>query len=146
MNGIVNIIHTVDNYWTYILVALGLIIYAVRYIKNYMKMTDSEKLKEQERLVKIALEKVKVIMPNLTAIAEEEWNHLDKAGIIKRSEVINKIYEQYPILKEYYDQEWLVNQLDIIINEALKEIRDITRNVEPSDVFTENMKEDREVE
>ena len=104
-------------------------------------MSKTEKEEEQKRLVELALSKVKEIMPSLTARAEEGWNHLDKSGVIKRSEVINKIYEQYPILKEYYDQEYLTTQIDLIINEALKEIRNITRVEIPTDVFTENMKE-----
>ena len=127
MAGIVNILDTINNYWTYILIIVGIVIYMANYYKKYQAMTEEEQLDERKRLVDLALSKVKEILPSLVALAEEDWNHLEKSGIIKRSQVVNNIYEQYPILKEYTNQAWLTKKIDEYIDAALKDIRNITR-------------------
>lgn len=127
MAGIVNILDTINNYWTYALIIVGIVIYMANYYKKYQAMTEEEQLDERKRLVDLALSKVKEILPSLVALAEEDWNHLEKSGIIKRSQVVNNIYEQYPILKEYTNQAWLTKKIDEYIDAALKDIRDITR-------------------
>lgn len=127
MAGIVNILDTVNNYWTYILIIVGIVIYMANYYKKYQAMTKEEQFDERKRLVDLALSKVKEILPSLVALAEEDWNHLEKSGIIKRSQVVNNIYEQYPILKEYTNQVWLTKKIDEYIDAALKDIRNITR-------------------
>lgn len=52
----------------------------------------------------------------------EEWN---KAGSIKRSQVINQIYGDYPILSKVIDQKALIEWIDETIDESLKTLREI---------------------
>ena len=144
MNGLEKFISDVAMSYPYIVLAVCIILYIIYSIKKYNKMSEEEKNEEQERLIKIALEKVKEIIPFLTANAEENWNHLVKSGIIKRGEVIDAIYEKYPILKEYYDQEKITAEIDKIIDEALVNIRSITRNNTVS-YITESTESDGEV-
>ena len=50
------------------------------------------------------------------------WN---KAGKIKRSEVITQIYDKYPVLKEVLNQEELVAYIDAEIDNALKNLEEV---------------------
>jgi hypothetical protein len=127
MQGIVKLIQDLILYWPYVILFVCIIGFVINYINNYKKLSEKDKENERKRLLNLTLKKIQDIMPYLTANAEENWNHLDKSGIIKRSEVLNIIYESYPILKELYDEEWIVSEIDRIINQTLLDIRKITR-------------------
>ena len=49
----------------------------------------------------------------------ESWN---KAGSIKRSQVIQKIFEKYPILTKVSNQTEIIEWIDETINISLKEL------------------------
>ena len=57
--------------------------------------------------------------------AEVEYQDYVKAGEIKRSQVIQKIYADFPILARVQDQEQLVAWIDEQIDNALKTLRKI---------------------
>ena len=52
----------------------------------------------------------------------EEWN---KAGSIKRSQVINVIYEKYPVLTKVANQEDIIAWIDTEIDNALVTLREV---------------------
>lgn len=52
----------------------------------------------------------------------EDWN---KAGSIKRAQVIQKIFTDYPVLSKVANQEELIKWIDTMIDESLKELRKI---------------------
>ena len=54
----------------------------------------------------------------------EEWN---KAGSIKRSQVIGQIYKEYPILSKIVNQSELIEWIDNEINISLKTLREIIK-------------------
>ena len=57
--------------------------------------------------------------------AEIDYNDWAKSGSIKRAQVIQKIYADYPILAKVTDQETLIAWIDAEINNSLKELRKI---------------------
>ena len=64
-----------------------------------------------------------------------------KTGSIKRSQVIQKIFEDYPILSKISDQKYVINWIDEVIADALKTLREITaKNQEINDNVDETSK------
>ena len=55
-------------------------------------------------------------------ISYEEWT---KAGNIKRAQVIQIIYEKYPILSKVADQNEVIGWIDKTIDDSLKTMREI---------------------
>ena len=67
------------------------------------------------------LEVVRASVLKLMTDAEIDFSSYKKAGEIKKSQVINNIYKQFPILTKYKDQETLQAEIsDIIENEMCK--------------------------
>lgn len=60
----------------------------------------------------------------------EEWS---KAGSIKRSQVIEQIYEEYPILSKVVDKTALTEWIDATIDTALETLREIVAENEKAD-------------
>lgn len=108
-----------DN-WTLILVVIGLIVGGVRKIKTYLSLSDDEKLE----VIKKQISEKMLKMITDAEINFEDWN---KAGAIKRSQVIGKIFDQYPILSKIVDQAEIITWIDNEINESLKELRKIIK-------------------
>ena len=50
----------------------------------------------------------------------EDWN---KAGSIKRSQVIKEIFKEYPVLSKVTNQEEIIQFIDDAIDNSLKELR-----------------------
>lgn len=124
LNGINRFVDFVNNNWTLIVIVIGMIITLINRIKTFVKMSEEDQINTIKTLIKeTMLEKV-----TNAEIAYEDWI---KAGAIKRSQVMNEIYEQYPILYQVVDQEDLIKWIDDAIEEALKTMRDIfTKNTE----------------
>ena len=61
----------------------------------------------------------------LISDAEIDYESWNKAGSIKRAQVIQKIFADYPILAKVTDQEKLVEWIDETIDTSLKELRKI---------------------
>jgi hypothetical protein len=68
--------------------------------------------------------------------SEFEYEDLVKSGSIKRSKVIKEIFEDYPILGEIVNQEYIIEFIDNAINEGLEELRNIVEQNEDSFVIT----------
>ena len=66
--------------------------------------------------------------------AEVDYKTWEKAGSIKRAQVIQKIFSEYPVLAKVSNQEEIVQFIDNAINESLKELRKIvSENQETSE-------------
>ena len=65
----------------------------------------------------------------LKMISDAEANYADwnKAGEIKRSQVIKEIYERYPILSKAINQEEMIAWIDNEIDNSLKTLREIIK-------------------
>lgn len=75
----------------------------------------------EEANINQILEVVRASVLKLMTDAEIDFSSYKKAGEIKKSQVINNIYKQFPILTKYKDQETLQAEIsDIIENEMCK--------------------------
>lgn len=118
LNGLQNFLEFINNNWTTIIVIIGLLIAIYRKARDFFSKSNDEK-------VAIAKAQIKETMLRMVTEAEvtyEEWN---KAGSIKRSQVIEEIYKEYPILSKVVDQTALVEWIDETIDESLKTLREI---------------------
>ena len=116
------------------LVAIATLLFAL-YIKikntvhKWKEMNEEEKQKEIQRQIEIAKKAISNYILSLVAAAEVNWEG-SKLGSIKRAQVIEKIYKEYPILLEVVDQEELLKFIDEHINEALVIVREKLRREE----------------
>ena len=105
LNFIKDVLEAANNYWTLVVVIIGLSIALYEKIKKYLQTSKEEKIEMAKAALKENLLKY-------MADAEIEWSDYEKSGEIKRAQVISKIYEDYPILKEYLKQEELIKYID----------------------------------
>ena len=89
--------------------------------------TDYIKFKSlsSEDKIKVILRIVKAEILKYMSDAEVEWKDYEKSGIIKKSQVISKIYEKYPTLADYVDQEWLICQIEKIIEDNMNNMNSV---------------------
>lgn len=121
MDGIKNFLSFINDNWTSVMVIIGLALAIYKKAANYFSKSTDEK---------IAIAKAQITERILKMIADaevdfEEWN---KAGSIKRSQVIGEIFEKYPILSKAASQKEIIDWLDDEINESLKTLRDVVAN------------------
>lgn len=117
-NGIKNFLEFLNANWTVIAVILGLAVALIQRVKVFIGKTDEEK-------IQIAKKQIKEIMLKMVSEAELDFEDWNKAGAIKRSQVISQIYEMYPILSKVIDQNELIKWLDMEINTSLQTLEDI---------------------
>lgn len=121
LNGVQNFLMLVNDNWTTIVVVIGLAIAVVRKAKNYFANSDDEKVE----IAKAQIRETILRMVTEAEIDYEEWN---KAGSIKRSQVIGQIYADYPVLSKVVDQQALTAWIDETIDESLKTLREVVSN------------------
>lgn len=114
----------VEN-WTMIcaVIVIGIAVY--EYVKNFLKKSKEEQEAIIRQQIEIAKEQVSEIMLKLVTEAEKDYREWIEAGEIKRAQVIDAIFEKYPILLMVTNQAELIAWLDDTIDEALKKMRKI---------------------
>lgn len=118
LNGIQNFLQFINDNWTTILVIISLAIGIWQKAKNYFAKSNEEK-------IEIAKRQVQEITLKLISDAEVDYESWNKAGSIKRSQVIKQIFADYPILSKVADQDEVIAWIDENINSALKDLRKI---------------------
>lgn len=118
MNGLINFLSLVYNNWTSIIVCIFLIIGIVVKAANFIQKTDQEKLD-------IARTQIRETILRLVSKAEADYPDWNKAGKIKRAQVIKEIFETYPILSKVVNQEDVIEWIDIQIDNALVELNKV---------------------
>ena len=121
MNGIENFLGYISENWVAILVLLGLTLALGRMVYNYLKIDNVEK-------IEIAKTQIREAMLKLITEAEIDFEQWNKSGKIKRSQVITKIYEKYPILSKAVSQEDVIAWLDREIDNSLVTLREIIKD------------------
>lgn len=129
LNGIKNFLSLINDNWTTILVIIGLALALWKKIESYSKLSTDKK-------IEIAKKQISKNILKLITQAEKDYVEWEKAGSIKRSEVINEIYKEYPILAKVIDQEELVKWIDEQIDNALPTLRDIIKQNEKDTLDT----------
>lgn len=123
LNGIKNFLSLINDNWTTILVIIGLALALWKKIESYSKLSTDKK-------IEIAKKQISENILKLITQAEKDYAEWEKAGSIKRSEVISEIYKEYPILAKVVNQEELVKWIDEQIDNALPTLRDIIKENE----------------
>ena len=126
LNGIKNFLQMINDNWTTILVIIGLIIALWKKIESYLGKTDEEK-------IAVAKKQVQEAMLKMITSAEKDFSDWEKAGSIKRSQVIKQVYADYPILSKVVDQEDLIKWIDVQIDSSLKTLREVIKENEDKD-------------
>ena len=125
MNGITSFLAFVNDNWTAIIVIIGLMIGLSRKIKEYIRKTDEEK-------IELAKVYIKECILKMIADAEVDYEQWKSSGSIKRSQVIQEIYDRYPVLEKVADQEALLAWIDEQINSALEILREVISKNAPA--------------
>ena len=121
LDGIQNFLLFINDNWTNIFVIIGLMISIVIKAKNFFSKSNDEK-------IAIAKKQIEEIMLRLVTDAEYNYQEWEKAGAVKRSQVIEEIFLTYPILSKVTNQEELISWIDEVIDESLETMRDIISN------------------
>ena len=123
LNGIKNFLSFINDNWTTILVIVGLALALWKKIESYSKLSTDKKIETAKKQISENILK-------LITQAEKDYAEWEKAGSIKRSEVISEIYKEYPILAKVVNQEELVKWIDEQIDNALPTLREIIKQNE----------------
>lgn len=123
LNGIKNFLSLINDNWTTILVIVGLALALWKKIESYSKLSTDKK-------IEIAKKQISENILKLITQAEKDYAEWEKAGSIKRSEVISEIYKEYPILAKVVNQEELVKWIDEQIDNVLPTLREIIKQNE----------------
>ena len=123
LNGIKNFLSLINDNWTTILVIVGLALALWKKIESYSKLSTDKK-------IEIAKKQISENILKLITQSEKDYAEWEKAGSIKRSEVISEIYKEYPILAKVVNQEELVKWIDEQIDNALPTLREIIKQNE----------------
>lgn len=118
LTGLQNFLNIINDNWTTILVCAGLIVGIVKKTQDYLSKSDDEK-------IEIAKAQIKQVILKKISDAEVDYEEWNKAGSIKRSQVIAEIYKEYPILSKVVDQTALTKYIDDAIDDALVELRKV---------------------
>ena len=89
-----------------------------RRFKAYWQKTDEEK-------IQVAKDQLSETILKFVTQAEEDYDDWVKAGAVKRAQVIDVIFQKYPILNRVTNQEALIAEIDELIDKALDELREI---------------------
>ena len=118
LTGLHNFLQFVNDNWTMIVATVLLAMAVVKKIAGFFSKSDEEK-------IAIAKHQIQETMLKLVTKAEKDYLEWVSAGAIKRSEVIDVIFKEYPILSKVTNQEELVAWIDSVIDDALKTMRKI---------------------
>lgn len=118
LNGVQNFLQLINDNWTTIMVIIGLAIAVGKKVKDFVSKSDDEKI----AIAKAQIQETILKMVTEAEVDYEEWN---KAGSIKRSQVIAQIYTEYPVLSKVVDQTALIEWIDETIDASLKTLREI---------------------
>lgn len=116
--AIQNFLQLINDNWTVIIIIIGLIIAITQKAKTFFSKSDDEK-------IEIAKKQIQQTMLKLVTDAETDYLEWKNAGSVKRAQVIEKIFETYPILSKVTNQEELIKWIDEVIDESLETMRKV---------------------
>ena len=100
--------------WTFIITILACIYLAFIKVKKWNSLSKDEKINTALTILREQM---------LSYVTEAEKTFGSGTGILKRSQVIKRVYEDYPILNNVIEQDKLIVVLDEYIDESLVELR-----------------------
>lgn len=118
LDGIKNFLQLINDNWTLIICIIGIAMALWRKIKSYINLSNDEK-------IEVVKDQISVGILKFITDAEEDYSGWVEAGAIKRSQVIDKIFKEYPILEKVTDRNALIEWLDDQIDNALITLRSV---------------------
>ena len=118
LTSINNLLMLINNHWLELTICVGLLNVLYGRIRAFLAKSDDEK-------IQIALKQAKEIILDKVTTAEIDYAEWKKSGALKRSQVLDEIFEKYPILSKVTNQEEIIEKLDSYIDEALVTLREI---------------------
>ena len=134
LDGLKNFLQLIEANYMTILVCIGIIIGLYQKAKIFFK-------KDKQERYEIAKQQIREVMLKKITTAEIDFAEWNKSGSIKRSQVIEEIYKQFPILSKVADQEAVVAWIDEEINNSLKTLRTVVKENENKDNTVEVVEE-----
>lgn len=128
LESIYKLLEYIEANWTLIAAIITMSIAIYKKAKDYFNKSFDEQLN-------IAKAQICETMLKWVTEAEKDYRQWTAAGAIKRSQVIDQIFREYPILSRVTNQDDVIQFLDDTIDESLKTMRKI---------FEENSKPDTE--
>lgn len=138
MNSLQKLLEFIVNNWSQIVVIATLILTIAaniqKFIKDWKAKSSEEKQREFEKAVETAKKALADYILILVSKAEIDWqSEGGKLGQIRRAQVIEKIYEKYPVLEAVENKDELLTYIDKLINESLETVRKELRTEEIKD-------------
>ena len=124
LTGINNVLMLINDHWTEITILIGMALILYKKIRSYLAKSKEEK-------VEIALKQAREIILDRVTAAEIDYAGWQKAGAIKRAQVLDEIFAAYPILGKITNQEEVIKKLDEYIDEALVTLREVIETNTP---------------
>ena len=121
LTGINNVLMFINDHWTQLTIILGLGTLLWKKVKAFLAKSDEEE-------VRIALKQAREILLDKVTKAEIDYAEWKKSGALKRAQVLDEIFKQYPILAKATSPEEIIKKLDEYIDEALETLREIIAN------------------
>lgn len=118
LNGLYNLLSFIEENWGMIAAIAVLTVSIGKKIYAFLGKSRSEQLE-------IAKVQISETMLKWVTEAEKDYLQWTSAGPVKRSQVIDLIFEKYPILSKVTNQKEIIDFLDVSIDEALKKMRKI---------------------
>jgi len=129
LTGIQNFLQYITDNWTTITIIIALLIGLYVRIKAFVKKVkvekDANEKKQLEELIACAKKQAAEMILKWVTDAEIDYESWTKAGAIKRSQVIEKVFEKFPVLTKVTNQDEVIAWIDETINTALKDLRKI---------------------
>lgn len=129
MNGVYNFLSFIDKNWTMICAIVVLAMAIAKKAKAFFSKSREEQVEiakaQIEEQVKIAKAQINEVMLKLVTRAEISYAEWIKSGAIKRAEVIDEIFNMYPILSKVSNQTEIIAWIDDTIDKALETMREI---------------------
>ena len=128
MNGFITFLNFIIDYWMLIVSAIIVIAAGIIKLKDFFSKSKEEKYE-------IAKKQIRECILQFCSNAEIDYNDWISAGEIKRAQVIQQLYKEYPVLSTVADQESVIEFIDECIDDALDILRDIIKENENSFVI-----------
>lgn len=136
-SGVRVFLQAINDNWGTIIIIIGLALLLIEKIKKYLKLSKEQK-------IEIALEGVKQEMLKLMSDAEIQWKDYKKSGQIKKSQVIKEIYTDFPELKRYMSEDELIEKIEKIIDDNMKELDIVINDMDAKELVKKYTKKEEE--
>lgn len=103
----------INDNWFVIAIVIAIVAYV---IEEWVKRSEVEKIVIAKHLIAVSIDAI-------VAEAELKFADYEKSGQLKRSYVIQTIYEKYPIFSKVVEQEELLDWIDKLIEQAVARLK-----------------------